>query len=87
MKCQMLFSGKNISKCCLLKILPRVLSVKRSYFVERVPGRFGPGSFRMGRRPKRPRPKKSRAETTQGRNDSGPKRHGTIYFLWSDILQ
>ena len=41
MKCQMLFSGKNISKCCLLKILPRVLSVKRSYFVERVPGRFG----------------------------------------------
>ena len=30
MKCQILFSGKNksISKCCLLKILPRVLSVK-----------------------------------------------------------
>ena len=30
MKCQILFSGKNkknISKCCLLKILPRVLSV------------------------------------------------------------
>ena len=29
MKCQILFSGKNkknISKCCLLKILPRVLS-------------------------------------------------------------
>ena len=32
MKCQILFSGKNkknISKCRLLKILPRVLSVKR----------------------------------------------------------
>ena len=31
MKCQNLFSGKNkknISKCRLLKILPRVLSVK-----------------------------------------------------------
>ena len=31
MKCQILFSGKNkknISKCLLLKILPRVLSVK-----------------------------------------------------------
>ena len=31
MKCQILFSGenmKNISKCRLLKILPRVLSVK-----------------------------------------------------------
>ena len=31
MTCQILFSGKNrenISKCCLLKILPRVLSVK-----------------------------------------------------------
>ena len=31
MKCQILFSGKNkknISKCYLLKILPRVLSVK-----------------------------------------------------------
>ena len=30
MKCQILFPGKNkktISKCCLLKILPRVLSV------------------------------------------------------------
>ena len=30
MKCQILFSGenkKNISICCLLKILPRVLSV------------------------------------------------------------
>ena len=30
MKCQILFSGKNkknISKCCLLIILPRVLSV------------------------------------------------------------
>ena len=33
MKCQILFSGKNkknISKCRLLKILPRVLSVKRN---------------------------------------------------------
>ena len=32
MKCQILFSGKNkknISKCRLLKILPRVLSVKK----------------------------------------------------------
>ena len=31
MKCQILFSGKdkkNISKCHLLKVLPRVLSVK-----------------------------------------------------------
>ena len=31
MKCQILFSGKNkknISKCCLLKILPRVLSIR-----------------------------------------------------------
>ena len=31
MKCQILFSGKNkknISKCRLLKFLPRVLSVK-----------------------------------------------------------
>ena len=28
MKCQILFSGKNISKCHLPKILPRVLSVK-----------------------------------------------------------
>ena len=31
MKCQILFSGKNkknISKCRLLKILPRVLSIK-----------------------------------------------------------
>ena len=28
MKCQILVSRKNISKCCLLKILPRVLSVK-----------------------------------------------------------
>ena len=31
MQCQILFSGKNkknISKCRLLKILPRVLSVK-----------------------------------------------------------
>ena len=35
MKCQILFSGKNkknISKCRLLKILPRVLSVKTSIF-------------------------------------------------------
>ena len=33
MKCQILFSGKNkknISKCRLLKILPRVLSIKAS---------------------------------------------------------
>ena len=33
MKCQILFSGKNkknISKCRLLKILPRVLSVKET---------------------------------------------------------
>ena len=32
MKCQILFSGKNkknISKCRLLKILPRVLNVKQ----------------------------------------------------------
>ena len=28
LKCQILFSGKNISKCCLLKILPRVQSIK-----------------------------------------------------------
>ena len=36
MKCQILFSGKNkknISKCRLLKILPRVLSVKQMFFV------------------------------------------------------
>ena len=36
MKCQILFSGKNkknISKCRLLKILPRVLSVNRLYLV------------------------------------------------------
>ena len=34
MKCQILFSGKNkknISKCRLLKILPRVLSVKTDF--------------------------------------------------------
>ena len=34
MKCQILFSGKNkknISKCRLLKILPRVLSVKLEF--------------------------------------------------------
>ena len=33
-KCQILFSGKNkksMSKCCLLKILPRVLSLKYVY--------------------------------------------------------
>ena len=38
MKCQILFSGKNkknISKCHLLKILPRVLSVKGVYFYTR----------------------------------------------------
>ena len=31
MKCQILFPGKNqknISKCCLLKILPTVLNIK-----------------------------------------------------------
>ena len=28
MKCQVLFSRKIISICCLLKILPRVLSIK-----------------------------------------------------------
>ena len=36
MKCQILFSGKNkknISKCRLLKILPRVLSVKEEYLM------------------------------------------------------
>ena len=36
MKCQILFSGKNkknISKCRLLKILPRVLSVKGFFFI------------------------------------------------------
>ena len=36
MKCQILFSGKNkknISKCRLLKILPRVLSVKYILFL------------------------------------------------------
>ena len=35
MKCQILFSGKkyeNISKCRLLKILPRVLSVKTGVY-------------------------------------------------------
>ena len=34
MKCQILFIGKNkknISKCRLLKILPRVLSVKQQH--------------------------------------------------------
>ena len=39
MKCQILFHEKikkNISKCFLLKILPRVLSVKRSYFLKKV---------------------------------------------------
>ena len=37
MKCQILFSGtnkKNISKCRLLKILPRVLSVRSFYAAE-----------------------------------------------------
>ena len=36
MKCQILFPGKNkknISKCRLLEILPRVLSVKNVRFV------------------------------------------------------
>ena len=30
MKCKILFPGKNISKYCLLKILPRVLSVRQT---------------------------------------------------------
>ena len=37
MKCQILFSGKNkknISKCRLLKILPRVLSVKQTLLAD-----------------------------------------------------
>ena len=36
MKCHILFSEKNkknISKCRLLKILPRVLSVKKEYLM------------------------------------------------------
>ena len=36
MKCPILFSEKNkknISKCRLLKILPRVLSVKEEYLI------------------------------------------------------
>ena len=33
MKCQILFSGKNISICRLLKILPRVLSVKKNMYL------------------------------------------------------
>ena len=52
MKCQILFSGKNkknISKCRLLKILPRVLSVKQAYKEQmgsrsRVNSRFPKGS-------------------------------------------
>ena len=39
MKCQILFSGKNkknISKCHLLKILPRVLSVNKLHVNELV---------------------------------------------------
>ena len=39
MKCQILFSGKNkknISKCRLLKILPRVLSVKTLILLKRL---------------------------------------------------
>ena len=39
MKCQILFSGKNkknISKCRLLKILPRVLSVNANYTSQRL---------------------------------------------------
>ena len=38
MKCHILFSGKNkknISKCRLLKILPRVLSVKMLFICTR----------------------------------------------------
>ena len=34
MKCQILFSGKNkknVSKCCLLKILPQVKCVSKEY--------------------------------------------------------
>ena len=42
MKCHILFPGKNkknISKCCLLKILPRVLSVKdrRNALIQNIP--------------------------------------------------
>ena len=44
MKCQIMFSGKNkknISKCRLLKILPRVLSVKRqSQHIPAIEGSF-----------------------------------------------
>ena len=39
MKCQILFSGKNkknISKCRLLKILPRVLSVNVSKVLKQI---------------------------------------------------
>ena len=35
MKCHILFSGKNkknVSECCLLKILPRVPSVKMVHY-------------------------------------------------------
>ena len=38
MKCQSLFSGKskkNNSKCCLLKFLPRVLSMKVNTVAEK----------------------------------------------------
>ena len=46
MKCQILFSGKNkknISKCRLLKILPRVLSVKQTVIQET----FQPNYFKI----------------------------------------
>ena len=61
MKCQILFSGKNmknISKCHLLKILPRVLSIKElswpstcivyllfSFLPLKVPSRFATGNI------------------------------------------
>ena len=49
MKCQILFSGKNkknISKCRLLKILPRVLSVKEPH--EELPRIFSSRLFHNG---------------------------------------
>ena len=44
MKCQILFSGKtkiNISKCCLLKILPSIQSVKVHVVIMSPPDRGG----------------------------------------------
>ena len=35
MKCELLFMGKNVSKCRLLKFLPRVLSVKNNQIGKR----------------------------------------------------